>query len=108
MKIREKVEINGGYGRRVDARVSSQFADSPRRTLSPAKWLEITLVIVNRIIVIILTQKAPTPLTVTTFLRTAAPRQVLAGAAEFGSAENRCSSFDGIFIETKSTDQLKY
>jgi hypothetical protein len=30
------------------------------------------------------------------------------GAAEFGSAEIRCSSFDGIFVETKSTDQRKY
>jgi len=44
----------------------------------------------------------------TTFLRTAATRQVTAGAAEFGSAEIRCSSFDWIFIETKSTDQRKY
>jgi hypothetical protein len=44
----------------------------------------------------------------TTFLRTAVTRQVAAGAAEFGSAEIRCSSFDGIFIETKSTDQRKY
>ena len=41
----------------------------------------------------------------TVFLKTAATRQVTAGAAEFGSAEIRCSSFDGIVIETKSTDQ---
>jgi len=44
----------------------------------------------------------------TTFLRTAATRQVTAGAAEFGSAEIRCSSFDWIFVETKRTDQRKY
>jgi hypothetical protein len=42
------------------------------------------------------------------FLRTAATQQVTAGAAEFGSAEIRCSPFDGIFVETKSTDQRKY
>jgi hypothetical protein len=48
------------------------------------------------------------PLTVTAFLRTAAARQVTAGAAEFGSAEIRCSSFKGIFVETKSIDHRKY
>lgn len=53
-------------------------------------------------------QEAPTPLMDGIFLRTAATRQVTAGAAEFGSAEIRCSSFDGIFIETKSTDQRQY
>ncbi len=53
-------------------------------------------------------QEAPTPLMDTASLRTAATRQVTAGAAEFGSAEIRCSSFDAIFVETKSTDQRKY
>src|SRR6267378_4957759 len=48
------------------------------------------------------TQEAPTPLMDTTFLRTAATQRVTAGAADFGSAENRCSSFDGIFIETRA------
>lgn len=33
---------------------------------------------------------------------------VTAGVAEFGSATIRCSPFDGIFVETKSTDQRKY
>src|SRR6266481_782681 len=54
------------------------------------------------------TQEAPTPLMDTTFLRTAATQQVTAGAAEFGSAEIRCSSFDRIFVETNRTDQRKY
>ncbi len=52
-------------------------------------------------------QEAPTPLMDATFLRTAATRQVTAGAAEFGSATIRCSPFDGIFVETKSMDQRK-
>jgi hypothetical protein len=34
--IREKAQISGEYGRKVDARVSSQLANPPRRTLSPA------------------------------------------------------------------------
>jgi hypothetical protein len=55
-----------------------------------------------------LTQDVPTPFLDTTFPRTDATRQVTAGAAEVGSAEIRCSSFDGIFVETKSTDQRKY
>ncbi len=54
------------------------------------------------------TQEAPTPLMDTTFVRTAATRQVTAGAAEFGSATIRCSPFDEIFVETKSIDQRKY
>ncbi len=44
----------------------------------------------------------------TTFLRTAATRQVTAGAAEFGSATIRCSPFDGIFVETNGTDQREH
>jgi len=48
------------------------------------------------------------PLMDTTYLRTAATRQVTAGAAEFGSATIRCSPFYGIFVETKNIDQRKY
>jgi hypothetical protein len=49
-----------------------------------------------------------TALTDTAFLKTAATRQVTAGAAEFGSATIRCSPFDGIFVETENTDQRRY
>ncbi len=52
------------------------------------------------------TQEAATPLTATAFLRTAATRQVTAGAAEFGSAEIRCSSFDGIFAKQRAQIRL--
>src|SRR5258708_15020674 len=48
------------------------------------------------------TQEAPPTSMDTTFLRTPATWQVTAGAAEFGSAENRCSSFDRIFIQTRA------
>ena len=44
----------------------------------------------------------------TTFLKTAATRQVTAGAAEFGSVTIGRSPFDGIFVETKSINQPKY
>jgi len=54
------------------------------------------------------TKEVPPPLTATAFPRTAATRQAAAGAAEFGSAEILCSSFDWIFVETNRTDQRKY
>jgi len=41
-------------------------------------------------------------------MRTAATRQVTAGAAELWPAEIRCSPFYGIFVETKNTDQRRY
>ncbi len=44
----------------------------------------------------------------TTFLRTAATRQVTVGAAEFGFAEIRCFLFYRVFVETENTDQRKY
>jgi hypothetical protein len=37
VKIRERVKIKGEYRREVDSRVSSQFADPPRRTLALAR-----------------------------------------------------------------------
>jgi hypothetical protein len=43
----------------------------------------------------------------TTFLRTAATRQVSAGAAEFGSAAIRCSPFGESFVGTKSLASSK-
>jgi hypothetical protein len=43
-----ELRIKGEYGREVGSRAFSQLVDTPRKTLAPVNYDEVTLVAVNR------------------------------------------------------------